>query len=64
MKKLVLTEEVVKALNFLIDAAMKFCGFPTIQPHQDVISKAVVDDVPPVPQAAPQEAPPSPPAAE
>lgn len=54
MKKIVLTDEVVKALNFLIDAAMKFCGFPTIQPHQDLIAKAVVDDAP-VAQEQPKE---------
>lgn len=45
MKKLLLTDEVVKSLNFLIDGAMRFYGFPGMSAHQEIITKAITDDV-------------------
>lgn len=44
-KKIVLTDDVIQSLNFLIDGAMKFYGFPNMSIHQEKIAKAVVDEV-------------------
>lgn len=45
MKKIVLTDEIIQSLNFLIDGAMKFYGFPAMASHQDKVAKAIVEDV-------------------
>ena len=44
MRKVIfLTKEVEESLNFILDAAMKFCGYPIVQPHKDVVAKAIQD---------------------
>ena len=41
MRVIVLTEEVEKSISFVLDAAMKFVGYPTVNPHYERIIGAI-----------------------
>jgi len=44
MKKLILTEEVVKSLDFLYTLAERFAGFPITSSHLQTIKDSIVEE--------------------
>lgn len=44
MNKIVLTEEIIQSLNFLIEGAMKFYGYPNMSKHHEKVISSIQQD--------------------